>query len=364
MLDPKKRAEILRPKMMRNRKYLIAKIEGSGEEFKEKEGNITFQKYFKFKWYLKPDASTLSIKDLWSPNMIGLRRDFMSVPLKEVKKIRFQNPPYAAAYRFEGKGEDPRNYSKSLTIQVAGCNYDCNYCYVPKELRTASTRHGKYFTAKEIVETFLQARRDSLEPLNVIRITGGESILVPEIIRDVYEEVEKMKLERIYFWIDTNLSTCKYLEDVESDLKPVLRKKNVGIIGSFKGVTERDFSIITESEPKFYENQFETAKLLIDWRTDFYAYLPALVYEDDVENKLNSFIHKLMEVSKNLPLRVETDMIIEYAAAILNMHEKTKQGRPLPKTDQKLVFDLWYNKLLPRYYSKKMLNKFCCEIPL
>ena len=231
-------------------------------------------------------------------------------------------------------------------------------------LRPRMLKNGKYFSAKEIIEIFLKARKISSEPLNVIRLTGGEIIIAPEIIIDIYEELEKRDLNEVYIWIDTNLSTKRYIENVENGLKPIFKKRNVGVIGCFKGVSKEDFSIITGAEQRFYENQFKTAKLFLDWKADFYAYLPALVYENNIEAKIKGFIEKLRLLNKNLPLRIEVDMIVEYSSALINMIEKSKQGRPLPKTDQRTFFDLWYNKLLPIYYSKKMLNKFSCEVPL
>jgi len=364
MFDPEKRADLLRPRMMKDGKYIITKIRGSGEEFKHEEEKIVYKDHFKFKWYLKPEILALSIKYIWSSKLLGLSENIWSIPVKNIKKIRFQNPPYSAAYRLEGKNGDPKKYNKSLTVQVAGCNYDCNFCYVPKGQKTADTKYGKYFSAKEIIEIFSEARKESEEPLNVIRISGGEPIIVPEIILDVYRELEKMDLKEVYIWIDTNISTSKYLEKSESDLKDVMKKKNIGVVGCFKGVCREDFSMITCAKPEFYEKQFETAKLFLDWKTDFYIYLPALVYEDNIENKIKEFIERIQTLNKNLPLRVEVIQIVEYAAAAVNIAEKAKEGRPLPKTDQKIFFDLWYNKLLPKYYSKGMLGKFCCEVPL
>jgi uncharacterized Fe-S cluster-containing radical SAM superfamily protein len=198
--------------------------------------------------------------------------------------------------------------------------------------------------------------------MNVIRITGGEPTIIPEIIIDVFNEIEKRDLP-LYLWIDTNLSTSKYLEKVESDLKDIIRKKNVGVVGCFKGVCKEDFSMLTGTEPKFYENQFDTAKLFLNWKTDFYVYLPALVYENP-EQRIKEFIERLRDLNKNLPLRVEMLIIKEFPGAVINIKQKEKEGRFMPKTDQKIVFDLWYNKLLPKYYSEEMLKKFCCEVPL
>jgi len=56
--------------------------------------------------------------------------------------------------------------------------------------------------------------------------------------------------------------------------------------------------------------------------------------------------------------------IREIGGALENMKQKAKEGRPMPKIDQRIVFDLWYNKFLTKYYSKEMLEKFCCEVSL
>jgi len=92
--------------------------------------------------------------------------------------------------------------------------------------------------------------------------------------------------------------------------------------------------------------------------------LPALVYENNIEDKLREFIERLQNVNKRLPLRTEMLIIKEYPGAKQNMEIYEKLGRPMPKTDQKTVFDLWYNKILPEIYSKKDLSKYCCEISL
>jgi len=349
--------------MMKDGKYLIAKIAGSGEEVKKDEGRIAYATYFKFKWYIdKPKIISLSPKELWSPNLVGIVENPISVDLEDVKKLEFQNPPYSAAYRLKGKSGNPKDYNRSFVIQVAGCNYSCNYCYVPPETNACNLNFAKYFSVKEMVDYFLNARREFDEPINVIRITGGEATIIPEIIIDIYSEMEK--IEETYLWIDTNLSTTKYLEKAESDLKDIMQKKNVGVVGCFKGVSKEDFSLLTGVEPKFYDSQFEIAKLFLKWKTDFYVYLPALIYGNNIEQKIKDFIERLQELNKNLPLRVEMLVIKKYPAAIRNMEINAKSGRAMPTNDQRIVFDLWYNKLLPKFYSKEMLNKFCCEIPL
>jgi len=357
--NPAKNRKAIRKRLIENGRYLISKIGGSKQE---RGTEKVLDAYFRYKDYMdNKEWFRVSEKEAWSPKFLGLAQDFWSKPIHEIKKLEFQNPSYSAAYSLNG---DPRNYSKVFTIQIAGCDYDCNYCYVPKELNVANPKLGKYFSAKEIISHFLTARKNSKEPMNVVRISGGNPTLIPEIIIDIYNEIENRKLSGVYIWIDSNLSTAEYLEDLGDEIKNILKQKNVGVVGCFKGTCKEDFSIITGVKPEYYKSQFETARWFISCGADFYAYLPALVYENNVEEKLRAFIENLKEINKNLPLRTEVLEIIDYPWAKLNFERAEKLGRALPKTDQRIIFDLWHNKLLSQFYTLEDLNKYCCQVPL
>jgi len=356
--SPSKRAESIRGKMMKNGKYLIARIEGSGQERKTER---ILDTYFRYKDYMKNERwFSASLDEIWSSKFLGVVKNLWTVPIKEVKKLELQNPSYSAASKLGG---DPRKYSRVFTIQVAGCDFDCNYCYVPKQINVANTNLGKFFTAKEIIDHFLSAKDKSKKPMKVVRISGGNPTIIPEIIIDIYNEIKKRNLD-VYLWIDTNLSTEKYLENLKDDLKDILNQKNVGVAGCFKGTCKEDFSILTGAESKYYAKQFETAKWFLDCGTDFYIYLPALVYQNNIEEKLRKFIERLRNLNENLPLRAEVLEILDYPGAKLNFKRAEKLGRPLPKTDQRIVFNLWHNKLLPQFYSRENLEKYYCKIPL
>lgn len=356
--DSNKTAEIIRKSLIKDDKFLITKIEGSKQEQGTKK---VFDVYFRYKDYIDNELwHKVSAEDIWSSKFLGLSEDFWDKPIRLAKKLEYQNPSYSAAARLGG---DPRDYNKVFTIQLAGCDYDCNYCYVPKELNVANPALGGYFSAKEIVDHFLAAKERSAEPMNVIRVSGGNPTIAPEIIVDIYNEIVLRKLN-VYIWVDSNLSTFKYLEKLGGKIKEVLKQKNVGIVGCFKGIDEEDFSLITGVIPENYAAQFETARWFMGCSADFYVYLPALAYGKNIETKMRRFIERLRQINKNLPLRVEVLEILDYPWAKLNFERSEKLGRGLPKTDQKIILDLWYNKLLPEFYTKEELSKYCCQVAL
>lgn len=223
---------------MEDGKYLIPKIEDSGQEAGNQK---VVDAYFRYKDYMKnPEWIGASTEEV-SSKFVGLVYDIYHTPLREVKKLEFQNPAYSAAFRL---GRDPREFSRVFAIQLSGCDFDCSFCYVPRNINTANPKFGKYFSAKEILDHFVKAREESKEPVNVIRITGGNPTIVPEIIVDVYKEIQGRNLD-VYLWIDSNLSTKECLVRVGKELVEVLSQKNVGVVGCFKGVCEEDFSILT-----------------------------------------------------------------------------------------------------------------------
>ena len=69
-------------------------------------------------------------------------------------------------------------------------------------------------------------------------------------------------------------------------------------------------------------------------------------------------------IAKNLPLRTEILEIIDYPAAKINFEITEKAGRALPETDQRIFFDSWYNRVLQGLYTKKDLEKYCCQADL
>jgi len=370
MIDPERLALNLRNRIKKRERFLIAKISGS----KQAPGEVKIlEDYFRFKDYLDSEENknwfSASLNEVWNAKLWkGLRGNFRELPLESIKKLEFENPSYSAAFRLKGKFTgDPRDFTKVFTFQLNACNYNCNYCYVSPVLKNPSRKWGKFFSAEEIIDSFLEIRKKYNLKMNVLRASGGEIFCIaPDLVYKIYSQLKDRNLNKeIYFWIDTNLSTTKILEKFESELREMFEAKNVGIVGCFKGTCEEDFEILTGRNRKFYKAQFECTKFLVDLKADLYLYLPALVYGKDlkeIKEKSSSFITNLEKINENLPLRTELLVILDYPQALENRERCQKLGRPWPKTDQKDVFEIWYS-LLKEKYGEKFWN-FQCEFQL
>jgi uncharacterized Fe-S cluster-containing radical SAM superfamily protein len=353
------------------RKYFIAELEGSGQV-----GDV-YNKYFRTKDYIKErrglstyikDWLTASLEEVWSPKFLGLNDN-------GVQKLEFQNPPYVAAQRLGG---DPRDYNRVFAIQLNGCTYECAFCFVPREINTPELGKGRYFSAQEIIDFFEKAWKTSIEEgkeVKVIRLTGGEpTSIVPELIVDIWKEIDARDLsDDIYLWVDTNLSTKIYMEKIADELKMVFNQKNVGVVGCLKTIGdgqkgEEDFATITKAHPHFFKNQFDVLSFLVrDLAADVYVYAVPIVTGDrrKIKSRIEACIRRLRQIDENLPLRTNLIHIhYDYDPVGKNLKNAKDEGRRLPLTDEKVVLYVWYNEILPRFYTTEQLSLYMCQVPL
>jgi len=388
MIDPETVAKQRRRLMIdiKRRRYYVADYSKSVMA----KDTLVAERYFRVREYIKSrdpgdygqawlDASS---SEVWSTKFIGLAENGF-------QKLEFQNPPYVAALKLGG---DPRQYNNTFVIQPNGCNFECSFCFVDRELNKPELGKAKYFSAKEMVDVFLKERRRYLKEgkeLNVIRLSGGETTcLIPELILDVHDEIEHRNLsDSVYIWADCNLSTLTYLRDAQDGLSKIARNKNFGIVGCLKtGGNEQsgqnDFAHITKAQPEYFSKQFEVLGFLVNTiKADTYVYLVPIIYgeKDIYQKRLHESVLRLLKIHENLPLRTNVLQIRKYSPVEKNIRTAFREGRPLPKYDdknleywyqkifiqtQKTITRIWYEEILPKFYEAAELNTYRCQIPL
>lgn len=120
--------------------------------------------------------------------------------------------PVLAASRLGGHWSD---HNLAAICHVAACNLRCPYCYV--EFRHLSAQDGFPTTAAEVVRAFVALRRERRqtgEQLSILRISGGEPLLVPEFIADVHDELRRHGLaEACLLKVESNMTAFAYALD-------------------------------------------------------------------------------------------------------------------------------------------------------
>ena len=141
-----------------------------------------------------------------------------------------------------------------------------------------------YATPSEIVDAFLdqkkvnEERSDGKIPTNVIRVTGGEPFLEPDLILGILEELERRGMsDKIFLWTETNLSP--FIQEQESkepllkkwvDLEKFGRFANLAVHPCLHGIDPRSYSKITGCDPYYFEWILDALKTMIDFKFDIY----------------------------------------------------------------------------------------------
>jgi len=166
-IDPESVAEKRRNQILRldPKKYLITDYSGSEMA---KDTPIT-ERCFRIREYIKSRDQgdygqiwlNASVSDIWSRKFIGLAEDGF-------QKLEFQNPAYVAAHRLGG---DPRHYNDTFVIQINGCNFECSYCYVDRQLNNPEFGKGEYFSVNEMFNVFLRERKNGWMKINLLTLS-------------------------------------------------------------------------------------------------------------------------------------------------------------------------------------------------
>ncbi len=276
----------------REGRVLLARFDTSTMKNEARSAITIVEDFYRAKTYVKPDD--------------------MLLPFREMP---FTEPFMVAQARVGGTWND---HNAPFAVQVAGCNANCPFCFVPRELRSFDDSTGKWFTAKEVV-----AIRDGNEPgRKTIRITGGEPFLAPEFISAMGDELKDRP--DTFLWIDTNLLGNRY-GDVISSLHHHVNDR-FGICCCFKGFDEDTFSIHSGLKPERYIDQWNNAKAIhgamkeLGIQKNLFFYVPEIAFiragcNARVTSIVESFMTRLQEtIHENAPLRVTVLSLKEYDA--------------------------------------------------
>ena len=268
---------------------------------------------------------------------------------------------------------DWREYNRLISVHTSLCPINCWHCYLEECLRSEcdvcsfdSKCNGKrikslqickkWLSAESVLSAFLKQRDEDKSKgisSNVLRITGGEPFLVPNLILEILQILERRGLSKdIFVWTETNLiPLCVSDEqgyDISDELLNKLGKfKNFCVHPCFHGIDVFDFRDNTGETIDNIETLINGLRRLIQASIDVYPTFGGNVSNPD---SINQFYEKISEIDSLLPLRFN---IIEYD---LDYDPIKRRRENIQNSDQQhkqiydrfLVIDKW-NKQLQKY---------------
>jgi len=255
-------------------------------------------------------------------------------------------------------GLDTLDILETQVFQIASCNLDCWYCFVPNDLKEAKVSQSKWFRCDEMIDMFLSEKSN----IRIIDLSGGNPELVPEWIVQTMKALEKKGLhESIYLWSDDALVTdytFRYLNS--SELKYMQKYRNYGKVCCFKGYSENTFSYNAMIPCSYYDKQFDLFARYMELNLDLYGYVTFTTNNiDNLNEDMNRFVSKLKKIHPLLPLRIVPLKIIEFTP----VKERMNLSYELALENQELVYEAWIQELNASY-NTELLHKSICDISL
>lgn len=239
--------------------------------------------------------------------------------------------PTIVRHKLCGSDNGPwQNFNKLISVHVSRCPLNCWHCYLEEclkyncascsikdtcnhKLKAQFGIKESWFTAKRIVDTFLQQRQSDPEnKSNIIRITGGEPFLVPNLILEILKELKSRRLEKdVFLWTETSLVPLINQDGfspvvTDEQLQELSQFKNFCIHPCFHGLSEASFQSITGNTLISFNHLLEALKRLIKAGIDVY---PTFGSNMCSPHEVRQFFEGIFSINESLPLRF---CLIEY----------------------------------------------------
>jgi uncharacterized Fe-S cluster-containing radical SAM superfamily protein len=292
------------------------------------------------------DGVDFSLTDLTKTGLGGVQNRFFRL-FEPVKTQRLRLPttlpefsglrhcaslsdsPVTAAAKLGGFWTD---YNAAAICHVAACNLRCTYCYVERD--HLSGRDSFTSSPSEIVAAFLELPAPPLGWLSILRISGGEPLLAPELVLGVAAELQRRNLERrVLLKVESNLSAFAYSA---SQMSAAMRQE-LSEIASM--VTLHATLHVKPNSPLWRAVQRGMATALA-LGMDLY---PAIGGADWSRGDMESLLRELWDLSPNLPLRLAVRPFrLDYPSLLQRRHlpERDSDGAPS---------EVWERILMKRY---------------
>lgn len=242
------------------------------------------------------------------------------------------------------------NVMKSQVFQIASCNLNCWYCFVPDVLKQANVNKSKWLTTDEMIQLYIKESYQS----KVIVLSGGNPDLVPEWVVNMMQSIERFNLnEMVYLWSDDTVTSERAFEFLSSDqIGCFTNYKNYGKVACFKGYDDCSFEFNTAMPKKYFNKQFDVFKRYLDLGIDMYGYINFTSLDDNasrVAEKIAKIMDRFQAIHKMLPLRIVPQKIFVFPTVVSKITSKYESSL----VNQHLALYMWNKELCNRFTDEQ-----------
>ncbi len=219
-------------------------------------------------------------------------------------------------------------YGGIATADCCGCILKCIFCWSDYP-RDNPDKVGKFYSPESVFKKLYSialANRYSL-----VRVSGNEPTVhkqhLIELIRLFDEKTD------LTFMLETS---GIILGNDEGFVRQLSNFKNLHVRVSLKGANHEEFQTLTGADGKFFEYQLKSLELLEKYEI---SYHPALMISFSTKRSLRYLVERLYEINKELPQRLETEVVILYPHVIERLRSKHLRVTVAVTKDGKIIKD-------------------------
>lgn len=267
-------------------------------------------------------------------------RKRLPTSLSEFHELRhvanLSDSPLTTAQQLGGHWSE---HNLAAITQVAACNFRCSYCYV--DYKHLSGEDSFTATASDVVAEFSKLQQDvnrTGRRLSILRVSGGEPLLAPSLVSEVYHEMRRQGLlDHSILKIESNLSTLSYTLNTSPE---ALSDLDADMLNNVKLHSTIHFPPGSKDWPAIREGLRLATSLGFD-------VFPAVGANDWSTEQLEALFRELATIAETLPLRLAVRPFDLSYPALAN---RRKKPDPLsPRAPSEIWEDILQNNLQMRY---------------
>ncbi len=245
------------------------------------------------------------------------------------------------------------NASVLLTecFQIAWCNLNCWYCFVPATMKLGAATCGAWFSADQMLYEMLAV--DGLP--RVIVLSGGNPEVAPTWPLSLMKALEREGVaNKFYLWSDDALS-LDYFHTILSkrEIEYMARYTGYGKVCCFKGYNNLSCQFNTQNNLLYYHDQMRRFKEYYEDGFDLYGYVTFTTPElTNMEQELQFFFDDLRRIHPLMPLRV-----IPLRITIYKSVQKLNKEQMSAYENQFAVLAAWRELIAKNFDSNLIMER-------
>ncbi len=216
-------------------------------------------------------------------------------------------------------------YGGIVTGDVLGCNLRCVFCWLDETPRNWPEKIGRFYSPEEVFRKLCWIAEK--KKLKQMRLSGSEPTIGKQHLLELLEMIDKTKYSFI-------LETNGILID-EDYAKSLSEFRNLHVRVSFKGTSEKEFSILTGAKPEGFALQLKAIENLVKNNVSCH---PAVMVSFSEKENFGKLISKFKEIDSNLEAEIEELILYSHVVKRLEKHNiKYKKGYEPENVPKRLI---------------------------